>query len=331
MSRLSLFTSSPISVWKEKLRQNFKSVRTFVDYLELDEKQQEEVNFEPPFAIQVPLRLAQKMRKKSLTDPLVLQFLPLNKEKDLHAQFNTEPVCDSHFKKTDKLLHKYEGRVLLVCTSACAMHCRYCFRQNFDYMRGKNFDEEIAWIEKDSSIREVILSGGDPLSLSNLTLNELFERLGQISHVKKIRIHTRFIIGIPERIDEEFLSILKKLPQQIYFVIHCNHSKELDEEIFHCLDALKRLGCIILNQAVLLKNVNDTKETLGQLCLDLSDRGIIPYYLHQLDRIQGAAHFEVEEEQGLKLINEIATFLPGYAVPKYVREIPGQPNKTPLY
>ncbi|MBX9642077.1 MAG: KamA family radical SAM protein, partial [Mycobacteriaceae bacterium] len=229
-----------------------------------------------------------------------------------------------------KLLHKYEGRVLLLCSSACAMHCRYCFRRNFDYDVAKQFDKELEWISNEPSVHEVILSGGDPLSLTDEALSDLLERLGAMPHIRKIRFHTRFPIGIPERIDEPFLKMIATLPQQVYFIIHCNHPRELDSEIFERLAALQQLGCIVLNQFVLLKGVNDTADTLHELCEVLSDHGILPYYLHQLDRVIGAAHFEVDESEGRRLISEVAKRLPGYAVPKYVREIAGEPYKTPL-
>jgi EF-P beta-lysylation protein EpmB len=284
----------------------------------------------PDFPLQVPFRLAQKMAKGTLDDPLVKQFLPLSKELQVHPQFVLDPVCDASFQEEGKLLRKYEGRVLLVCTSACAMHCRYCFRQHFAYSSSRGYEEELTSIEQDLSIHEVILSGGDPLSLSDEILGQILGRLAKLPHIRRIRFHTRFPIGIPERIDEEFLNLIASLPQQIYFVIHCNHPRELDQEIFDRLRALQRLGCIILNQAVLLKGINDNASTLQQLAEQLVNQGILFYYLHQLDRVQGAAHFEVDEEKGRALIAEIAKQLPGYAVPKYVREVAGEPHKTPL-
>lgn len=324
---LKVISSSP---WRAILRKNFTRVEALADFLELNEQQRAQLIAFPGFPIQVPLRLAQKMAKGTLDDPLVRQFLPLLQEKQMHPQFALDPVCDASFQKESKLLRKYEGRVLLVCTSACAMHCRYCFRQNFAYSSSKGFEEELTLIEQDESIQEVILSGGDPLSLSDETLGQILGRLAKLPHIRRIRFHTRFPIGIPERIDEGFLNLMASLPQQIYFIIHCNHSRELDQEIFDRLRALQRLGCIILNQAVLLKGVNDDAGTLQELAEQLVNQGIIFYYLHQLDRVQGAAHFEVEEERGCSLIAEITKQLPGYAVPKYVREVAGEPHKTLL-
>jgi EF-P beta-lysylation protein EpmB len=284
------------------------------------------------FPLNLPFRLASKIAKRTLEDPILKQFLPLQLESKITPGFIQDPVGDSLCRKETKLLHKYQGRVLLVCTSACAMHCRYCFRQNFDYdVKCKTFENEIAMIAQDSSIHEVILSGGDPLSLSDHLLEKLLQSISAISHVKRIRFHSRFPIGVPERIDASFLNLLKGLRPQIWFVIHTNHPKELDEDVLSHLQLLKNMGVLVLNQSVLLKDVNDTVETMVELCEKLVDHGILPYYLHQLDRVQGAAHFEVNQEKGLYLIQEIAKQLPGYAVPKFVKEIAGEPNKTPLF
>ena len=290
---LSLLKTIPSS-WRAILRHNFTRVELLANFLELNEEQRSQLLLRSHFPLQVPLRLAQKMMKGTLDDPLVKQFLPTLQEKVVHSQFVVDPVCDFKFQEEGKLLRKYEGRVLLVTTSACAMHCRYCFRQNFDYPSVKGFEKELNLIKQDLSIHEVILSGGDPLSLSDDILAQVLERLAKLPHIRRIRFHTRFPIGIPERIDESFLNMIAQVPQQIYFIIHCNHPRELDQDIFDHLKALQRLGCIILNQAVLLKGVNDDVRTLQQLAEQLANQGILFYYLHQLDRVQGAAHFEVD-------------------------------------
>lgn len=326
---IPLLKMESVTSWRAILRKNFSRLESLANFLELSEEQRSQLIVRPDFPLQVPLRLAQKMAKKTLEDPLVKQFLPLKQELESPSHFVRDPVCDADFQKKGKLLCKYEGRVLLLCTSACAMHCRYCFRQHFAYETSPLFEEELKMIEQDLTIHEVILSGGDPLSLSNDTLSTLLRRLSKMPHIKRIRFHTRFPIGIPERIDEDFLSMMAGLPQQVYFVIHCNHPRELDQDIFDHLKALQSLGCVLLNQAVLLKGVNDEVMILQQLAEELVDHGILFYYLHQLDRVRGAAHFEVEEEKGRFLIAEIAKKLPGYAVPKYVREVAGDAHKTP--
>jgi EF-P beta-lysylation protein EpmB len=255
--------------------------------------------------------------------------LPVDEEYVSVSAFSSDPVGDGACRIGQKLLSKYQGRVLLLATSACAMHCRFCFRQLFDYdVTDKLFEDELQIIAEDPSINEVILSGGDPLSLDNKILGSLIERIAFIPHVRKLRFHTRFPIGIPERIDEGFLEILANCPLQVWFALHVNHSTELDADILKAMKSIQRLGIPVITQTVLLQGVNDDVDTLVGLCSDLVDNGIMPYYLHQLDRVEGSAHFEVPEECGKQLITEMARRLPGYAVPRYVREIPGMPNKT---
>ncbi len=321
---------SSVAEWKKILRKNFTRIGELADFLELTNEQRKKILFHPNFALQVPYRLAQKMAKGTLDDPIFKQFIPLQEELVKNPLFIQDPVSDLFFQKESKLLQKYEGRVLLMPTGACAMHCRYCFRQNFPYSTKKSMEEEIRKIAEDSSIQEVILSGGDPLSLSDESLDSLLSSLSSIPHIRRIRFHTRFPIGIPERIDESFLAVLRKVSQQIFFVIHCNHPRELDEDFFVRLKQLQLMGCIILNQAVLLRGVNDDEATLIELAKMLANHGILFYYLHQIDRVQGAAHFEVDEKKGAWLIDRIAQHLPGYAVPRYVKEIAGEPYKTML-
>jgi EF-P beta-lysylation protein EpmB len=322
---------SSLPKWKQLLRRNFVDVVKLADFLELSREQCEQLLLRPHFVLSLPLRLAAKIQKRTLDDPILRQFVPLQREGILNSAFMKDPVGDQLSCKAPKLLHKYAGRVLLVMTSACAMHCRYCFRQNFAYdMSNKLFEEELALIAEDPSIQEVILSGGDPLSLDDQLLDSLLQRIAAIPHVAKVRFHTRFPVGIPERIDASFLSVLGKVPVQIWFVIHVNHPQELDDDVFAALKSIQKLGIPVLNQSVLLKDVNDQEDVLVKLSQKLSDHGIVPYYLHQLDRIQGAVHFEVEEKDGLELISALEAQLPGYAVPKYVKEIQGMPSKASI-
>jgi EF-P beta-lysylation protein EpmB len=221
--------------------------------------------------------------------------------------------------------------MLLVTTSACAMHCRYCFRQHFDYETHKKlFEDELNIIRNDTTVNEIILSGGDPLSLDDRILKNLLEGLASIPHVKKVRFHTRFPIGIPERIDQSFLDLLQSIPLQFWFVIHTNHPNELDSDVLNALKSIQKLGIPILNQFVLLRGINDDVDVLAELCSQLADHGIMGYYMHQLDRVEGASHFEVPVEKGKELVKELAKRLPGYAVPRYVQEIAGMPSKTPI-
>lgn len=313
--------------WREILKQNFYDWEKLAAFLELELSPY----VSRTFPLSLPLRLAQKIEKGNAEDPILRQFLPTSKEERIAPGFLLDPVGDQKARKETKLLYKYEGRALVVASGACAMHCRFCFRRNFDYDKeDKLFTEELEKIGKTPSISEVILSGGDPLSLSNPILEELLCKLQDIPHVKKIRFHTRFPIGIPERIDSQFLSLLSKLRIQVVFVVHTNHPKELDSDIFAALKKMQLLAIPILTSSVLLRGVNDDVETLRTLFEMLTDHGILPYYLNQLDRVQGASHFEVPLSEGLELMRKLKTCLPGYAVPRYVQEIAGAPSKVEI-
>jgi len=317
-----------ISIWRAVLRQNFTDWKALLSFIQLEEAHIDVLK-NSKFPLNLPRRLAEKIAKNTPNDPILQQFLPVQKETKISENFVMDPVDDSTFQKQKKLLKKYHGRALLIVTSACAMNCRFCFRQNFDYQtEDKLFDKEIEEIRQDPSITEIILSGGDPLSWSNKQLSDLFQRLSSISHLKRLRFHTRFPIGIPERIDAGFLNLLASTKLQIFFIIHSNHPKELDEDVLAAMKQIQFLGIPVLNQNVLLRGVNDDLETLSELYQKMIDHGILPYYLHQLDRVQGAAHFEVSEEKGLELIRQLNTRLSGYGVPKYVKEIPGEESKT---
>lgn len=321
-----------IFCWRAIQKNNFTNWKDLLSYLEFNlEEGEQRILTSSRFLLNLPYRLAQKMKKKDWKDPLLLQFLPLKQELTDHPLFVSDPVLDDSFKKTSKLLHKYAGRALLLCTSACVMHCRYCFRQNFAYEKEtSDFRQELRELSQDQSLTEIILSGGDPLSLSNAKLRNLLQELNQIPHVQKIRFHTRFPIGIPERIDTEFISMLSCLNKQVIFVIHSNHPNELDDDIFQALKKIQKLGIPLLCQTVLLNQINDDVEVLTDLFNTLSNQGILPYYLHQLDRVKGTQHFETSKEKGKELIKQLSARLPGYSVPKYVQEIPNQPNKTPI-
>lgn len=321
-----------MKTWRDQLRKNFTSLDQLADYLCLTNEQREQLLSRPQFTLNVPVRLAEKMKKGSIDDPIFRQFVALKEEQESVEGFVADPVKDSCFQKTANLLQKYSKRALLVSTSACAMHCRFCFRQEYPYESGpKEFKEELELIGNDSTLDELILSGGDPLSLSERVLEELFAELKAIPHLKRVRFHTRFPIGIPERIDAAFLALLTDLPFQVWFVIHCNHPLELDAEVLESMNKLRRAGIPLLSQTVLLKDVNDDERVLETLFRELVNAGIQPYYLHQLDRVRGAAHFEVPIERGCELIRHLEKTLPGYAVPKYVQEIPHKESKTRLH
>ncbi len=316
--------------WKRILSHNLRSVGDLIDYLELPSSTWELLDLKPHFPLNLPLRIAEKMQKKSLIDPLFLQYAPFKSTKP-DPLFTKDPVQDKQFIASEKLLKKYNYRSLILASSACAMHCRHCFRQNFPYeTERKGFMQELEAIKLDPTTHEVILSGGDPLSLDDRVLSDLFDHLETIPHVEVIRFHTRYLLGIPERITPKLLNILQNRRFQIVITLHINHSQELDDEIFSAIHSLQKLGIPILCHTVLLKGVNDSFKVLYELYRLLIKKGILPYYLFELDKVQGAERFFVERERGVELIQELRQHLPGYAVPRFAVEIAGEPHKTIL-
>ena len=286
-----------------------------------------------------PLRVAHsyvaRMKKGDPNDPLLLQVLPLSAELNTQPEdYSHDPVGDLEAMPIPGLLHKYHGRVLLITTGACAIHCRYCFRRHYPYQeaqaRASEWQAVTEYIQADDSIHEVILSGGDPLSLSNSRLAELIKQLASIPHLQRLRIHTRQPIVLPERIDEGLLRLLNQTTLNVVMVIHCNHAQEINTNIEQILTRIKDAGCTLLNQSVLLKNVNDNLNSLHALSEALFSAGVLPYYLHQLDKVQGAAHFAVSDTQALELEQQLRDNLPGYLVPKLVVEKAGETAKVPL-
>lgn len=284
------------------------------------------------FPLRVPRGFAQRMEKGNPEDPLFRQIWPSPMEEDESAGFSDDAVGDLAKLKPGGLIHKYHGRALVIATGACAVNCRYCFRRHFPY--GETRASRNHWkallgeLAADPTIEEVILSGGDPLSLTDDKLADLAEGLDAIPHLKRLRLHTRQPIVLPERIDEEFLDWFIGTRLQTVMVLHANHANEIDDEVALAMAQLKLAGVPLLNQAVLLKGVNDTLDAQKALSERLFEFGILPYYLHQLDRVQGAAHFEVEEAAGKALVRELSGHLPGYLVPRLVREQAGKPSKT---
>lgn len=318
--------------WRQIQRRNFTSLEELSSFLQLSPMQREQLFGSPRFSLNVPRRLAEKMRKGDLFDPLLRQFVPLREEQAVARGFVKDPVQDLSFQKEKKLLQKYHGRALLLTTGACAMHCRFCFRQHFPYETEEHgFERELALLREDPSCRELILSGGDPLSLSDRVLGALFEALEEIPHLRRIRFHSRFPIGIPERIDDALISLLRRSSKQLYFVLHVNHPRELDDDIFAALASMQRAGIVILSQSVLLKDVNDLEETLISLYELLIDRGILPYYLHCLDPVEGMAHYALPETRAIEIYRALKAALSGYGVPRLVREEPGRPSKTDVF
>lgn len=286
------------------------------------------------FALRVPRGYVARMRRGDPNDPLLLQVLPVAAETELVAGFVADPVGDLDRRAARGLLHKYSGRALLVATGACAVHCRYCFRRHFPY--GEQSALQRGWqpalehLRADPSISEVILSGGDPWSLSDRRLAQLTDALQTIPHLRRLRIHTRYPIVLPERVDVGLLDWLRGVHLQKVVVMHANHAREIDETVRQACRRLSAAGVTLLNQSVLLKGVNDRLEALSELSEALFETHVLPYYLHVLDKVQGAAHFDLPEARALQLHQELTVRLPGYLVPKLVREVAGAPAKSAL-
>jgi EF-P beta-lysylation protein EpmB len=284
------------------------------------------------FPLRVPQSYVNKMRYGDKHDPLLRQVFPLIDEAYEVEGYHQDPVGDHLAVTSPGMLQKYQGRALLVTTGACAVHCRYCFRRHFPYADSNplasQWQQTVDQIKNDQSINEVILSGGDPLSLSDDKLARLVDELSAIPHLKRLRIHTRLPVVLPERIDARLLAWVQGCPLKVVMVIHANHANEIDHEAEQALLALQQAGCQLLNQAVLLKGVNDSAEALVNLSERLSDVNVLPYYLHLLDKVAGAQHFDVPEAEAVELIEAIRAQLPGYLVPRLVREIQGEASKT---
>ncbi len=249
--------------------------------------------------------------------------------------FSLDAVGDMASRAAHGVLHKYDGRALLIASGSCAINCRYCFRRHFPYAdeiaAAGQWREALDHVRADPSIRELILSGGDPLSLATAKLEELTQGLADLAHVVRLRIHTRLPVVLPERIDEALVDWLAALPLQKVVVLHANHANEFDGAVDAACARLRGAGATLLNQSVLLRGINDSAEALAGLSERAFAAGVLPYYLHQLDQVQGAAHFEVDDERALDLVEGMRTTLPGYLVPKLVRELPGDPSKRPIY
>ncbi|MGH8445097.1 MAG: EF-P beta-lysylation protein EpmB [Solimonas sp.] len=320
-------------LWQHELRQAFTRPQDLLAFLGLDPATpQLAAALLRDFPLRVPRGYAARMRKGDPHDPLLLQVWPSPQEGLDAPGYVVDAVGDLHRVRGAGLIHKYHGRVLLVATGACAVHCRYCFRRHFPYSEQlaarDHWSAALAEIAADPSIEEVILSGGDPLSLSDDKLAELVEALDAIPQLKRLRIHTRQPIVLPERIDERLLAWLDRTRLQTVFVLHANHAAELDESVRAALLPLRQRGIALLNQSVLLRGVNDDAGTLAALSERLFECGVLPYYLHLLDRVQGAAHFDLPEARAQDLMRVLSSQLPGYLMPKLVREIAGEPSKT---
>jgi EF-P beta-lysylation protein EpmB len=284
------------------------------------------------FKLRVPKSYVERMQRENPNDPLLLQVLPSSHEENSVNGYIKDPVGDLKSIKSPGLLQKYNGRALLLATSRCAIHCRYCFRRHFPYStqnpRSDSWSSAIQELEHDQNISEVILSGGDPLVLDDFELEKLIIKLESIKHIKRLRIHTRLPVVIPNRINDELLKWISRTRMKVIMVLHINHANEINMEMHKKLKKLKDSKCTLLNQSVLLKNINDQPSSLIKLSESLFNSGVLPYYLHLLDKVEGAAHFGVSETNACDIMREITKHLPGYLVPKLVKEVTSAQSKT---
>lgn len=323
------------SSWRRSLGDAVRSPDELCDLLDLPMEFREQARrAAESFPIVVPRSYLRRIERCNPNDPLLRQVLPIADEMQPVAGFRIDPVGDLHAEKAPGLLQKYSGRALFVLTGVCAIHCRYCFRRHFPYDEGPTgFD---AWqpafdaIAADPTIEEAILSGGDPLTRTDAWLARFVRQLESIPHLRRLRIHTRLPIVLPDRVDADLVDWLGKTRLTPVVVVHANHPNELDAECSAALTRLARTNAVLLNQSVLLRGVNDSAAVLADLSRRLLDCRVTPYYLHQLDRVHGGAHFEVPEPEGRAIVAELRRRLPGYAVPRYVREIEGADSKVDI-
>jgi EF-P beta-lysylation protein EpmB len=324
----------PLPDWRKSLREAITDARELLELVDLPGLADRLPAGDAGFPLKVPRAFVARMRRGEPADPQLLQVLPVLAELDEVPGFTDDAVGDLDAITAHGVLHKYAGRALLIAAGSCAVNCRYCFRRHFPYAEelaaAHAWQAAIDCLARDASLREVILSGGDPLVLSTQKLTDLTDALRGLPHVIRLRIHSRLPVVLPERIDAAFCTWLSNLPLQRVLVLHANHANELDAGVAAACAHLREAGVTLLNQSVLLRGVNDSADALADLSERLFACGVLPYYLHQLDRVRGTAHFEVPDAQARALIEQVRARLPGYLVPRLVRELPGDAAKRPV-
>lgn len=319
--------------WKHSLRQAWRDPVALLSAIGL-ETLAGSLDRASPFPFLVTREFAARMQPGNPRDPLLRQVLPTLTERRQVEGFGADPVGDQASRRNPAMLHKYHGRVLLITTAACPIHCRYCFRRDYDYASDRLSQGRLEHIRDsiaaDPSIAEVILSGGDPLTLGDQRLRRITDILRPIPHIRRLRIHSRMPVTLPSRIDAGLIDWLASLPWQQVMVIHANHAREFDREVAESLDRLRRAGVWVFNQAVLLAGVNDQEDALVELMETSFAHGAAPYYLHLLDRVAGSAEFEVDAARARELLCAMRVRLPGFLVPRLVREQAGAAYKVPL-
>ena len=324
-----------IKNWQDELKGLIQKPEILLDLLELDSRWLEPaIQASAHFPLRATPSYVARIKKGDPYDPLLLQILPLGAELQTHPEYQRDPLHEKGFNPVPGLVHKYRSRVLLIAATQCAINCRYCFRRHFPYAEHQlsrpEWQPALDYIRGATEVNEVILSGGDPLSVSDKQLAWLVQEIAGIPHIKRLRIHSRYPIILPSRMTAELLDLLTTTRLKVVMVIHCNHPQEIDSEVIDHLLLMAKSGFTLLNQTVLLKDINDNSGILATLSETLFDAGVTPYYLHLLDKVQGAAHFAVDDEKAKSLYGELLTLLPGYLVPKLVRETPHQGSKTPV-
>ncbi len=327
-------TAEPVLAddWKQQLQAAITDPLQLLQALGLD-GHQHRIDAHSGFALRVPQAYVAKMQHGDPHDPLLLQVLPQLVERQPGGQL--DPVADSHFMPAPGLLHKYHGRALLITTGACAIHCRYCFRRHYPYneagLSRARLQQVLSYLQQHEETDEVILSGGDPLVLDDRRLSALIEALEAVPHLRYLRFHTRLPVVLPARINSALIALLQRSRFRITLVVHCNHANEIAAEEGRALARLQSAGITLLNQSVLLKGINDDADTLAALSKRLYDHHVLPYYLHCLDPVQGGMHFEVGEQRAIEIIDRLRARLPGYLLPRLVREIPHSASKTAIF
>jgi len=325
----------PEAAWRRELATAFREPADLCRFLGLDPDHAAEAETSTAgFPFLVPRGFAARMRRGDPADPLLLQVLPRTAETRVVAGYTADPLAEAAFLAAPALVRKYEGRALVLVTGGCAVNCRYCFRRDFPYSASgatrRGLEAALAAVAADASLSEVILSGGDPLLIDDAELTGIVDRLDAMQHLRRLRIHTRLPVVLPSRVDDGLAATLAGSRLAKIVVIHANHPAELDHDVAEAVRRLAGLPAIVLNQAVLLRGVNDDASTLRELSARLVEIGVTPYYLHLLDRVRGTAHFDVPEATARALHAELLASLPGYAVPRLVREVPGESSKTGL-
>lgn len=328
-------SDTPSNDWQQQLRDVIRDPAALCRHLGLDvEWSSGARRGHDLFPVRVPLAYLSRIRRGDPNDPLLRQVLPLGAEGDAVRGYVDDPLEERDHTPRPGLIHKYPGRALLIASPTCAINCRYCFRRHFPYADNapsmREWERTLDYLREDDSIREAILSGGDPLASPDRRLAALVARLDAIPHLKRLRIHTRLPVVIPDRVDDALLEWLGSTRLQKVMVLHINHAQEIDEAVVAACVRLKAAGVTLLNQSVLLRGINDDVDTLAALSERLFEAGILPYYLHVLDPVSGAAHFDVPDDEARDLVDALRQRLAGFLMPRLVREVPGERSKTPL-